>query len=210
MEKETVSNDSVHKIAEKLYQEGVEKGQKESEQIIQSAEQKARQIISDAEKKAEEIIRHAEDKGAHVKEHIETEITIAFREIMHDFHHKITNIIIYEGVEKKIKSTLSDHEIMKELLKTLFEKWEIQNPEVEGLEVLLPQDMQEKLKSWVEEEMSELLNKGVRIKFSPVIKGGFQITPEGASYKIDLSEDGFRELFKQYLKPHTRDLLFNA
>ena len=47
--------EKIQELTEKIYREGVEKGQAEADRIIQEAKEQAAQIIAEAKKKAAEI-----------------------------------------------------------------------------------------------------------------------------------------------------------
>ena len=89
----------------------------------------------------------------------------------------------------------------------LMENWDAKGNQV-PIEILLPEALRADFEGWFEKKISETLQNKPRFDFALNIEGGFQIIPENSSYKIDFSEEGFIELFRQYLKPRTRKILF--
>ena len=54
----------IQELTDKLYREGVEKGNAEAEKIIAAAKEQAQQILKEAQEQAEEIQVKAEKKAA--------------------------------------------------------------------------------------------------------------------------------------------------
>ncbi len=202
-----MSQDKIKLLTDSLYREGVEKGQAEAKQVIEKATQKAEAIVEEARQKAESMLEEAREKSRQVKSQIETEIRIVSREIIHDFHHRIADLIEKEVIDKQINRDLNDPEMVSRLVLALLQNWDSQGNQV-PVEVLLPESQRKDFEKWFEDKVFETLNRKPRFGFSERMRGGFQIKPEGASYKVDFSEEGFIELFRQYLKPRTRKILF--
>ena len=55
---------NLSEITEKIYAEGVEKGNAEAQQIVAQANEKAAAIVAEAEKKAAALVAEAESKAA--------------------------------------------------------------------------------------------------------------------------------------------------
>ena len=57
----------LQELTEKIYQEGVEKGNAEAQQIIEKAKSDAAEIIAKSKKEAESILEEARKKAADIK-----------------------------------------------------------------------------------------------------------------------------------------------
>lgn len=203
-----MSEDKIKLLTDSLYQEGVEKGRAEAQKIIEAARNQAADIVSEARGKAEALVEEARQKSKQVKTQIETEIRIASREIIHDFQHRIADLIEKEVIDKKMKQDLASPDMVGKMILALLENWNASENQA-PVEVLLPEARRAEFEKWFEGEVFETLNAKPRFTFTSQIRGGFQVVPQGASYKIDFSEEGFVELFRRYLKPRTRKILFN-
>ncbi len=53
-----------------------------------------------------------------------------------------------------------------------------------------------------------MLKGGVIAKFSKKVAGGFTIGPKDGSYFISLTDETFKSLIGDYLRPATRKILF--
>ena len=203
-----MAEELIQKLTEILYQDGLEKGESEAKKVISEAEKERDRIIDEARQRAKVIIDEAENKSRLLKEQIETEIRVVSREMIHDLHARVTDLISYELVENKIESKFNEIDFVGILLIDIIKKWDPQFGGEASLEIILPENLKEEFNQWIEKHVLDILAKKPKLTFSHHLKGGFQIKPEGASYKIDFSREGFIELFNYYLKPATRKILF--
>ena len=64
------------------------------------------------------------------------------------------------------------------------------------------------MEPFVKSELGKVLGANVEAAFSKKIAGGFTIGPKDGSYFISLTDDTFRALIGEYLRPATKKLLF--
>ena len=66
----------IQELTEKIYAEGVEKGNVEAARIVEEAKVKAADIVNNAKAEAEAIVAAAEKKAAELEEHSRSEIKL--------------------------------------------------------------------------------------------------------------------------------------
>lgn len=198
----------IQELTNKLYQEGVEKGEAEAKKIISEAQQKANIIISEAKATAEKIIAEAKKQAEELKRNTESEIKLSSMQAISAIKQKIVELINAGVVDEPISKTLSDPATIKELVTLIVQNWKSEQGGAINLELLLPANNQEELRKTFEKSANDLLKKGITIKFSENIKGGFRIGPIDGSYKISITDEDFKELIKEFLRPKTRNWLF--
>lgn len=201
-------NDQIQKLTDALYEQGVEKGEKKAAQIIEQSQKEASAIIEKAKKEAQGIIDEAHAEAQNVKSRSETETRIAAREIIHEFHHKVVEMILLKVIDEPLKDGFSETGQMTQWVSKIMENWQSDQDAQPGLDILLPEKEMDLFNQWYEKEASKVLKDKARIRFSDSIDGGFEIIPQDGTYKIDLTVEAFQELFRDYLKTRTRKLLF--
>ena len=77
-----------------------------------------------------------------------------------------------------------------------------------GAEILEDSSAGQPKGQFVKNELSTILKGQVNASFSKKIAGGFTIGPKDGSYFISLTDETFKELISEYLRPATRKLLF--
>lgn len=196
----------LQELTDKLYKEGLSKGKAEGEQIVAEAKKEADEIISKAMAEARKISEKAEKDAADLKSKAESDIRMASSQTLSATKKDIESLLVNRITEKKIAESLEDTAFIKEMIKTVAEKFSAQ--ESADLNVILPDSMKKDLEPWCASELAKVLKAGVKAEFTKKIQGGFTIGPADGSYFVSLSEDTFKELFGEYIRPVTRKILF--
>ncbi len=200
----------LQELTQKLYNEGVDKANKEAEEIIANAKKDAEKIQVQAQKKANTIIEDANKKAADTKKNVEAELSLAASQTIRTIKQKITDIISCKAISQQTKKAFDENTFVKELIKTVVNNWNPTKDEEIDLSVLLPEKLENEFEKYLEEKIGKELNAGLELSFSDAIKGGFKIGPADGSYKISFSEEDFENFFKIYLRPKTIEILYQG
>lgn len=201
-------DDKIKEITEKLYQEGVAKGEARAQEIIDEARQQADAMLRAAKKDAERIVNEARQQAESIRQAVEGEIKVAAAQAINTLKQQIVDALMLDIIDKPVTAALSDPSVIANLLSILFQKWNAQEGAHSSLEVLLPEVKKAELESALRSALQQELAKGMNLRFVRTIKAGFQIRPQGKIFKISLTDEDFKEFFKEYLRPKTREFLF--
>ena len=80
--------------------------------------------------------------------------------------------------------------------------------EAVDLEAVLPEALKGELEPFIKGELAGALKGGISASFSKKVSGGFNIGPKDGSYFISFTDETFRSLISEYLRPATRKILF--
>ena len=198
--------DKLQELTDRLYNEGLSKGREEGEILLAKARKEADEIVSKAKSEAEEIVSSARKSASELKSKAESDIKMASAQSLQATRQDIENLLVKSVGNAKADKALKDPNFIKEIIRSVAGKFSAS----EGVEIslLLPASMKKDLEDWVKGELSKTLSKGVKAEFSKKIAGGFSIGPKDGSWFIDLSDDTFKSLIAEYLRPVTRKLLF--
>mgnify|MGYP002516303284 CR=1 FL=1 len=199
-------SNKLQELTDRLYNEGLSKGKEEGELLLSKAHSEADSIIAEARKKAEDIIRDAEDKASQLKEKAESDIRMASEQALISTRKDIENLLIDALCSEKITKSLTDEDFLKEIILAVAEKFSAQQSE--EISLVLPESLAGKLEPWVATELRKALGKEISVSFSKKIKGGFNIGPKDGSWYISMTDESFRSLISEYLRPVTKKLLF--
>ena len=198
-------NGKVSQLADKLLKEGVEQGEVEKKKIVEAAQSEAEAIIADAEKKAATIIEDAEKKKSEIIKNGEAELKLSGDQAVSALKQKIVDLVVAKTVGESSSEALSDPKVMAKYIETALANW---SGDAATVEVLLPEAKRAELEGSLTKAVSKMLGGTVSVAFSKSVKGGFQIAPDGESYKITLADEDFSNFFKEYLRPRVRTILF--
>ena len=196
----------LQELTDKLYNEGLSKGKEEGARILEDARKKAEEIISAAKAEAEAIRTGAEDAAADLKSKTEYDVKTASEQALQAVKKDIENILVSGISASPVESSLSDPGFLKEIIKAVASQFSA--AESKDMSLLMPAALQDKLEPWVAGELSEALGKGVKAGFSKKIAGGFNIGPADGSWYVSLTDETFKALIAEYLRPATKKLLF--
>ena len=112
------------------------------------------------------------------------------------------NALCAEETEK----VLSEEKFLKEIILAVAQKFSTQQSE--DISLVLPASLKSMLEPWVSTELKKALKKEISVDFSKKIKGGFGIGPQNGSWYISMSDESFKALISEYLRPVTKKLLF--
>lgn len=195
----------LQELTQKIYQEGLEKGNTEAKALIDKAKAESKTIVDEARKEAEKIISAAQQKAKETKSNTESELKLASKQALNALKQQITDIINSEVVSKSISKTF-DASFTKNIVEIAIKNWS--SSQSSDLMVLLPAQQEKELADYFKKSVKDLLDKGLEIKFDSSVKSGFQVAPKDGSYKLSFTDQDFQNFFKQYLRPKLTEILF--
>jgi V/A-type H+/Na+-transporting ATPase subunit E len=196
----------LQELTDKLYREGLSKGKEEGEAILAKANEKASAIIEDARQQAESILRKAKKEAEDYKTKVEGDVKMAAVQSIQSTRKDIENLMVGKMTGKQVDSVLSSADFVKEIIKAVATKFNAE--EAVDLNVVLPESLRKDLEPFVAGELAKGLKGGVTAQFSKKVTGGFTIGPKDGSYFISLTDETFKTLISDYLRPATRKILF--
>ncbi len=199
-------DNKLQELTDRLYKEGLSKGKEEGEAILAKANEKASEIIEAAQKKADEIIRNAGKEAEDFRTKVEGDVRMAAVQSVQATRKDIENLLMDGMTAKPVSSALTSADFVKEVILAVASKFNAE--EAVDLEVVLPESLKGELEQFIGSELSKALKGGIEAKFSKKIAGGFNIGPKDGSYFISMTDESFKNLICEYLRPATRKLLF--
>lgn len=200
--------DKLQELTDKLYNEGLSKGKQEGEEILAKARKQAEDIIARANAEAEAIKAAAAKEAQDMKVKTEGDLKLASTQALTATRKGIEDLVISKIADSQITSSLTSAEFVKSLITTVAKAFNPDNQEPVDIALVLPENMRKEMEKFVDSELSKLINAGVEASFSKKITGGFNIGPKDGGYFISFSDETFRSLISEYLRPLTRKFLF--
>ncbi len=199
-------NDKLQELTQKIYNEGLEKGKKEADEIVKKAGKDAEKIVEDAKKEADQIKADAQKEADELKKNVNSELAISARQSITAIKQQITELISKEAVDEALKDVFDDKAFIRDVITKMIKNW----PEIEKSDkdviLYLPESDRKKLEEDLQAKAAKKIKGGLDIEFEEGIKSGFKIGPKDGSYKISFTEKDFERFFRQYLRPRTQKL----
>ena len=193
---------NLSELTNKIYAEGVEKGNAEAAQIVAKAQQEAAQIVAKAEKEAAEKLAAAEAKLAELDKNARAELKLFAEQSVSALKTEVTNLLTEQVASDSVKAATADGKFMQGVIAKLAEQM------AKDGNVTIETADAEALKKYFAANTKGLLEKGVKISEVKGIKTDFAIVAEKGGYKLAFGEKEFVEYFKEFLHPQLVELLF--
>ncbi len=198
----------LQELTDKLYNEGLSKGKQEAQEMVAKAKAEAEKIIAAAQESATKIVADAEKQAQEIKKKADNDLRIAASQTISSVKQQIENLVITKALKEPVKASMSDVEFVKSVILTIAQAFNASNSEPVDLELILPANLQEGLKSFVEKDAKAQMSAGVTVTFSKQLTGGFKVGPKEDGYMIGFSDEDFEKILSDYLRPATKKLLF--
>ena len=199
-------SNKLQELTDRLYNEGLSRGREEGELLLANARKEADEILAAARREAESIVKDARENADKLRSKAESDIRMASEQSLQATRKDIEDLLLNSVCADKISAALKDEDLIKEMIKSVASRFD--SGETEDLSLVLPEELRSKLEPWVASELKKALGKKVEASLSKKISGGFTIGPKDGSWYVSFSDETFRELICEYLRPVTRKLLF--
>lgn len=199
-------SNKLQELTDRLYNEGLSRGREEGELLLANARKEADEILAAARREAESIVKDARENADKLRSKAESDIRMASEQSLQATRKDIEDLLLNSVCADKISAALKDEDLIKEMIMSVASRFD--SGETEDLSLVLPEELRSKLEPWVASELKKAMGKKVEASFSKKISGGFTIGPKDGSWYVSFSDETFRELICEYLRPVTRKLLF--
>ncbi len=193
---------NLSELTDKIYAEGVEKGNAVAQQIIDNANTKAADIIAQAEKEAAAKIAAAEERAQELDKNTRAELKLFAEQSVNALKTEVTNLLTDKVAGDSVKAATADPKFMQDIIAKLAAEM------VKDGAVMIEARDAEALKKYFAANAKGLLEKGVKIEEVKGIKTDYAIVPEKGGYKLNFGDKEFVEYFKEFLRPQLIELLF--
>ena len=194
--------EKIQELTEKIYREGVEKGQAEADRIVEEAKQTAEQIIAEAREQAKAIEVQAQKKASELDANTKSELKLYTGQALNALKSEIVNVLTDKVAKDAAADLAADKNFLGQFAVMLASKWA-------GNEaVVLSTSEAESLKEYFSKQAKELLDKGVSINKVNGKDTMLTISPADGSYKVNFGKEEFEAYFKNFLRPQLVEMLF--
>lgn len=194
--------EKIQELTEKIYREGVEKGQAEADRIVQEAKDAAAKIIADARQKAAEIEADGKKAAEEMETNTKNELKLYTAQSLSALKSEVANVLTATTVGQAVDKLVTDKDFLCKFTVALAGKW------VEDEPIVIESADADALKAYFAKEAKEILDKGVSIEKVNGRAALFTIQPVDGSYKVSFGKEEFEDYFKSFLRPQLVQMLF--
>lgn len=192
----------IQALTEKVYQEGVLKGEQEAAKILADANAQAEQVERDARARAEQIIAEAQRSASELKSNTERELKLNASKLIEATKASIVDVLAGRIASDSVQALTANPELLQRVVLEIAKGFDLKH----GVEITSSQA--EELKAYFAQNAKALLEEGLTIKQVAGKATQYTIRPQNGGFKVEIGEQEFVELFKSILRPQLAQELF--
>ena len=192
----------IQALTEKVYQEGVLKGEQEAAKILADANAQAEQVERDARARAEQIIAEAQRSASELKSNTDRELKLNASKLIEATKASIVDVLAGRIAGDSVQALTANPELLQRVVLEIAKGFDLKH----GVEITSNQA--EELKAYFAQNAKALLEEGLTIKQVAGKATQYTIRPQNGSFKVEIGEQEFVELFKSILRPQLAQELF--
>lgn len=182
----------IQELTDKIYREGVEKGNTEAQKLIANAQDEAKKIVEDARKEAEAIVAASRKSADELAENTKSELKLFAGQAVNALKSEIATLVTDKIVNADVKAFAADKDYLNAFIVALASKWSVNEP------IVISTADADGLKKYFASQAKALLDKGVKIEQVNGNKTLFTVSPADGSYKVNFGEEEFMNYFKEF------------
>ena len=113
----------IQELTDKIYKEGVEKGNEEAGRIIADANAQKQAILTEAEAEAKRIVAQAEKQAAELKKNTEAELKLFATQSVEALKSEVVNLITGKITSSNVKAIVSNTAFMQKVILEMAKEW---------------------------------------------------------------------------------------
>ena len=192
----------IQELTDRIYREGVEKGNEEAKKLVEKAQDEANQIVENARKEADAIVTAARKSADELVDNTKSELKLFAGQALNALKSEIATVVTDKLVSADVKAFASNKEYLQAFIVALASKWSAEEP------IVISTADAEGLKKYFAAKAKQLLDGSVKIEQVNGLKTLFTVSPADGSYKVSFGEEEFMSYFKDFLRPQLVEMLF--
>ena len=150
----------IQELTDKIYREGVEKGNEEAQRLIANAQEEAKKIIEDARKEAESIVNSSRKSADELADNTKSELKLFAGQAVNALKSEVATMVTDKLITASVKDFAQDKDYLNAFIVALASKWSIDEPivistaDAESLFTVSPADGSYKVNFGEEEFMN--------------------------------------------------------
>ncbi len=196
-------------LTEKIYNEGIEKANKEAAVILSEARESAKKIEVEAKLKSEKIVADAKKESDTIFDSLHAELKSIATETLAVAKQRIADCIVAEYANEIVNTLLDDKKFVKSLLLETVKKWDIEKGSLPDLSLVVPEKQLKEFEEIIKSDIVAILQNTPILKIDPSMKNGFRIVSSTSGYQVSFSDSDMANFFKAFMKPRISKFLFD-
>ena len=194
--------EKIQELTDKLYREGVEKGEAEATRLVEAAREEAAKILAGAQEEADKILADTDKKSKDLENNTKAELKLAAGQALEALKSEVADMISSRMANNAATELTAEKDFMGRFVVSMAKNWAAEG----GMTVSTPDA--EALTAYIRDKAKKLLTEGLKIEKVAGRPAAFSISPADGSYRVDFGTEEFAAYFKEFLRPQLVEMLF--
>ena len=115
--------EKIQELTDKLYREGVEKGNAEGMRLVEKAKAEADKLVADARKEADEIVDKARKQAQELDANTKSELKLYAGQALNALKSEIVNVVSDKLVKDTVKELMGNKDFMGNFMVAVAKNW---------------------------------------------------------------------------------------
>ena len=197
--------EQLQELLDRIQKDGIDKAESNATRIEDEAKAKADSLIAKAKDDAKQIIEKAEKDGELFAKRGKNALEQAARDVILSVGDAV-NRTLTSLVDRKVNAVLTDADFAQ-VIKSVIEAYCQAKPGEADIELLLPEDQQEKIADFLMNSMSEEMKKGLTISGNKNVISGFSVSLKDKGIQHDFTGEAVTDALSKLLRPHLAEIV---
>jgi V/A-type H+-transporting ATPase subunit E len=202
-------NPNLNSLVKQVYDEGIEKANKEAQQIIAEAKRQSDELLKETEQRIAGMEARSANEVKRIRENLNSELKAVAQQTVNTIKDELAAVISNRIVSQGISEALNETTFLQKIILTVLQKWELADKDFQ-FELLLNKDEEQQLQDFFEQRIKKELATELEIVVENKIKSGFKIGVKNENYYVNFSGDEFENFFKRYLRTKTAEWIYGT
>lgn len=194
-------------LLERITEDGLEKADKEKQEILDAARAEAKRLTDEAAQTAEKMVAEAKTEAEKLKLSGEAALRQAARDVLISLETRIRETL--EQVVEADTGKAMTADMLAGMIESLAKAYARSGQEAVSVEALASPAQLEELEAAFKARLAEHFRAGITLQPVAAISAGIQVSFNGESVAYDISSEAIREMLCAYLNPRITEILSN-
>lgn len=195
--------EDIQGLITKIQQEGIKAGEDKAKEIENEAQRQAQVLIAEAKKEAVRLISQAQEQVAKMQKSAKASLEQSGRDLLLALREEI-NAMLQRLILAQVRLALKPEQLGK-IIAALINQ--LKTEQQRDIIISLQESDLKKLKQTFLASLSAEAKKGISLKASGEITGGFIISYDAGKSHFDFTDKGIAEYLSRQLKPELGEIL---
>jgi len=190
-------------LTEKIYREGMEKAEKEAEELLKKTRAECEQMRAEAQREADKIRQEAETAAEKHRRQVMNELQLSALRATEQLKDQLRHLLAENVLDRPLNKAFENPAFLQEMVLKMVQNWQPEEP----VSVWFSKSLKEELSEGFKKQLTGALQH-LSIEYRAEVRRGFWLVAREKNVEISFTDEDFREFFEPFCKEAATEILF--